>query len=326
MQTRGMTPDRVLAPRPRPALPRALPRGFSPPGHATTSEDAPCRSAPSPPRRSPTRSRAPPACARRCRSSSSPTTSRTSSSRSSTASRASPGKTLVVGGDGRYYNREVIQIVIKMAAANGFGRVLVGQGGLLSTPAASCVIRKHKAFGGIILSASHNPGGPDGDFGIKYNIGNGGPAPEKITDAIFARTRTIPEYRILDAPDLDLDRIGTRGWASMDGRGHRPGRGLPRADGRACSTSTPSARCSRAASRMRFDAMHAVTGPYATAILEGDLGAPAGTVRQRHAAARFRRPPSRPQPRPRQGALRPDDGRRRRPTSAPPRTATATAT
>ena len=97
---------------------------------------------------------------------------------------APAGAVLVVGGDGRYYNREAIQIILKMAATNGFGRVLVGQDGLLSTPAASCVIRKYGAFGGIILSASHNPGGPDGDFGIKYNIGNGGPAPEKITEAI----------------------------------------------------------------------------------------------------------------------------------------------
>ena len=104
-------------------------------------------------------------------------------------------QTLVVGGDGRYYNREVVQKVIRMAAANGFGRVLVGQGGLLSTPAASCVIRGRKAFGGIVLSASHNPGGPHGDFGIKYNIGNGGPAPEKITDAIYERSKVIESYR-----------------------------------------------------------------------------------------------------------------------------------
>ena len=96
------------------------------------------------------------------------------------------GKTLVVGGDGRYYNRDALQVILKMAAANGFGKVLVGCGALLSTPAASCVIRKYNAFGGIILSASHNPGGPDADFGIKYNTGNGGPAPEKITDAIIA--------------------------------------------------------------------------------------------------------------------------------------------
>ncbi len=108
------------------------------------------------------------------------------------------GQTLVVGGDGRFYNREAIQVVLKMAAAAGFGRVMVGKGGILSTPAASCVIRKHKAFGGIILSASHNPGGPHGDFGIKYNIGAGGPAPEKITDAIFAATeddQRVPHRR-----------------------------------------------------------------------------------------------------------------------------------
>ena len=119
------------------------------------------------------------------------------------------GKTLVIGGDGRYFNREVIQIALKMAAANGFGRVLVGQGGILSTPAASHVIRKYRAFGGIILSASHNPGGPNEDFGIKYNIGNGGPAPESITEAIYARSREIDEYRMIDAPDLDLDRLGS---------------------------------------------------------------------------------------------------------------------
>ncbi|MGO4836833.1 alpha-D-glucose phosphate-specific phosphoglucomutase, partial [Rhizobiaceae sp. 2RAB30] len=118
------------------------------------------------------------------------------------------GKTLVVGGDGRYYNREVIQKVIAMAAANGFGRVIVGQGGILSTPAASNIIRKFKAFGGLILSASHNPGGPREDFGIKYNIGNGGPAPEKITDAIFARTKTIDRFLIVDTGAVDIDRIG----------------------------------------------------------------------------------------------------------------------
>ena len=106
-------------------------------------------------------------------------------------------KTLVIGGDGRYYNPHVVQIAIRMAAANGFGRVIVGQGGLLSTPAASHLIRKNGAFGGIILSASHNPGGPDGDFGIKYNASNGGPAPEKITDAIFAKTKIISTYKLL---------------------------------------------------------------------------------------------------------------------------------
>jgi phosphoglucomutase len=187
------------------------------------------------------------------------------------------GATLVLGGDGRYYNREVVQIVLKMAAANGFGRVLVGRGGLLSTPAASCVIRGRKAFGGIILSASHNPGGPDGDFGIKYNVGNGGPAPEKITDAIFARTRTIAEYRILDAPDLDLDRIGTHSLGDMTVEVLDPV-----ADYRELMAGLfdfPAIRELFASGfTMRFDAMHAVTGPYASAILEADLGAPAGTV------------------------------------------------
>ncbi len=116
----------------------------------------------------------------------------------------------MIGGDGRYFNREVIQIAIKMAAANGFGKVMVGQGGILSTPAASNVIRKYKAFGGIVLSASHNPGGPNEDFGIKYNIGNGGPAPEKITDAIFARTKVIDAYKIADVADIDLDKVDRR--------------------------------------------------------------------------------------------------------------------
>src|SRR6201991_1003556 len=125
------------------------------------------------------------------------------------------GKTLVIGGDGRYFNDVAIQRIIRIAAANGFGRALVGQGGLLSTPGLSNVVRHHKAFGGIILSASHNPGGPDGDFGIKYNIGNGGPAPEKITDAVFARSKVIDRYLITDAPDVDLSTIGTQQSGDM---------------------------------------------------------------------------------------------------------------
>ena len=114
------------------------------------------------------------------------------------------GKTLVLGGDGRFFNSVAIQVILKMAAANGFGKVMVGQYGILSTPAASCLIRKYGTFGGIILSASHNPGGLSGDFGIKYNIGNGGPAPEKVTNAIYARSRKIREFKISDAPDVDL--------------------------------------------------------------------------------------------------------------------------
>ena len=119
------------------------------------------------------------------------------------------GGTLALGGDGRYYNRQAIQTIIRMAAANGVARIIVGQGGLLSTPAASCVIRKYRTNGGIILSASHNPGGPDGDFGIKFNTANGGPAPESVTEAIFARTLAISEYRTLESEDIDLDNIGS---------------------------------------------------------------------------------------------------------------------
>ncbi len=255
------------------------------------------------------------------------TMSRISSSRSSTALDGFKGKTLVIGGDGRYLQPTTsIQTIIRMAAANGFGKVMVGQGGILSTPAASHVIRKYKAFGGIILSASHNPGGPDGDFGIKYNIGNGGPAPEKITDAIFARTKVIDRYQDRrHRPTSTSTRIGTRRGRRHDGRGHRSGRRLCRADGDAVRFRRDP-RPVRRGFRMRFDAMHAVTGPYAKEILEDLLGAPNGTVLQRHAAAGFRRPSPRSQPRPRQGPLRRDDGRRTRRISAPPPTATATAT
>ena len=118
------------------------------------------------------------------------------------------GKTLVLGGDGRYFNDVAIQTILRMASAAGFGRVMVGQNGILSTPAASAVIRKRAAFGGIILSASHNPGGPDDDFGIKYNLGNGGPANETFTDALYKRTQEISQYRILDAEDINLARLG----------------------------------------------------------------------------------------------------------------------
>src|SRR5271155_5974882 len=126
------------------------------------------------------------------------------------------GKTFVLGGDGRYYNREAIQKVIRVAAANGFGRIVVGKGSLLSTPAVSALIRGIGAFGGIILSASHNPGGPQGDFGVKYNIGAGGPAPENVTEAIFAKSKAIATYKISDAPDIDIDRLGTVKVESMD--------------------------------------------------------------------------------------------------------------
>lgn len=187
-------------------------------------------------------------------------------------------QTLVVGGDGRYYNRQAIQIILKMAAANGFGRVLVGQGGILSTPAASCVIRKNNAFGGIILSASHNPGGPDEDFGIKYNTGNGGPAPESVTDAIYAGTKTITEYKILDASDIDLDRIATHSL------GHTTVEVIDSVTdyGALMETLFDFGQIKQLLSSGQFrfcmDSLHAVTGPYAKALFERRLNAPAGTV------------------------------------------------
>ena len=187
------------------------------------------------------------------------------------------GATLVVGGDGRFFNAEAIQTILKMAAANGFGRVLVGQNGILSTPAASCVIRKHGAFGGLVLSASHNPGGPNGDFGIKYNIGNGGPAPEKVTNAIFANTKAIDAYRILDAVDIDLSMLGSQPLGDMTVEVIDPVSDYQ--DLMAELFDFEAIRkMFEGGFRMRFDAMHAVTGPYATAILEGALGAAKGTV------------------------------------------------
>jgi phosphoglucomutase len=187
------------------------------------------------------------------------------------------GKTLVIGGDGRYYNREAIQKAIRIAAANGFGRIVVGKGGLMSTPAVSALIRAIGAYGGIILSASHNPGGPDGDFGIKYNIGNGGPAPEKITEAIFARTKSIAQYRTLEIPFVDIDTLGTRaiGDAALEI--------VDPVENYAALMRTlfdfGAIRALFASGfTMRFDAMHAITGPYAHAILEDELGAAKGTV------------------------------------------------
>lgn len=187
------------------------------------------------------------------------------------------GATLVLGGDGRYHNRVAIQSILRMAAANGFGRVLVGQNGILSTPAASAVIRSRKAFGGIILSASHNPGGPDGDFGIKYNAGNGGPAPENLTDEIYRRTGVITNYLTVQTVDVALNAVAVLQLGNMvvevidpvadylevmrslfDFRGLR--------------------RMFASGFRMRFDAMSAVSGPYARTLFEDELGAPVGTV------------------------------------------------
>ncbi|MBD2059372.1 alpha-D-glucose phosphate-specific phosphoglucomutase [Oculatella sp. FACHB-28] len=188
------------------------------------------------------------------------------------------GQTLVLGGDGRYYNRQSIQIILKMAAANGFGRVLVGQGGILSTPAASCVIRKNKAFGGIILSASHNPGGPEGDFGIKYNTGNGGPAPEKVTEAIYERSKTIEGYKILEAPDVDLDQIGISQLGEMTVEVIDSVSDYAELMESLFDFDRIRQLFASGQFRLCVDSMHAVTGPYAHAILEQRLGAPAGTV------------------------------------------------
>ncbi|WP_287976890.1 alpha-D-glucose phosphate-specific phosphoglucomutase [Sphingomonas sp.] len=185
------------------------------------------------------------------------------------------GATLVLGGDGRFLNREVIQKAIRIAAANGFGRVVVGRGGLLSTPAASNMIRIRKALGGLVLSASHNPGGPTEDFGIKYNIANGGPAPEGITDAIFARTKTIDRWRTIDADDIDLDALGEVSVGDMTVEVVDPV-----ANYAALMESLFDFPAIRGAGlTMAFDAMSAVTGPYATEILERRLGFAPGTVR-----------------------------------------------
>ncbi len=185
--------------------------------------------------------------------------------------------TLTLGGDGRYYNREAIQIILKMAAANGFGQVIVGQGGILSTPAASCLIRKYKTFGGIILSASHNPGGVDGDFGIKYNTENGGPAPEKITEAIFEKSKTIQHYKIIEAPDVALDVIGETNLAGMT---------VKVINGVTDYAELMESLFDFTAIKdlfvsgfsIKFDAMHAVTGPYAEEIFIKRLGAPSNSL------------------------------------------------
>jgi phosphoglucomutase len=185
--------------------------------------------------------------------------------------------TLTLGGDGRFYNKEAIQVIIKMAAANGFAKVLVGQNGILSTPAASNIIRKYQTFGGIILSASHNPGGPDDDFGIKYNTSNGGPAPEKITDAIFANSKHIRQYTFMDLPDVDLSSIGV---TTLDGfeveviDSVRDYADLMQSmfDFAAIQ------RWLDADHSLKFDAMHAVTGPYAKEVFVNRLGAPADSL------------------------------------------------
>ncbi|MCS6782575.1 MAG: alpha-D-glucose phosphate-specific phosphoglucomutase [Gloeomargarita sp. SKYBB_i_bin120] len=188
------------------------------------------------------------------------------------------GATLVLGGDGRFYNRTAIQTILKMCAANGIGRVLVGRGGILSTPAASCLIRKYHALGGIILSASHNPGGPNGDFGVKFNTSNGGPAPEKVTNQIYEYTQKIEAYCILEANDIDLDRLGPTRLGNMQVEVIDPVDDYAQLMQQLFDFDRLRELLTNGQFRMCFDAMNAVTGPYAHRILEEMLGAPAGTV------------------------------------------------
>jgi len=187
-------------------------------------------------------------------------------------------KTLVVGGDGRFYNLPAIQTIIRMAAANGIGKVIVGQNGLLSTPAVSCLIRKNQAVGGIILSASHNPGGPTGDFGIKYNIKNGGPAPEYLTNEIYKHTQKISDYLIVDTPDIDLATQEKYWLDDMAVVVIDPVSDYAGLMEHLFDFDLIKAMFDAGLFHMCFDAMHAVTGPYAFEILEERLGALLGTV------------------------------------------------
>jgi len=187
------------------------------------------------------------------------------------------GKTFVLGGDGRYFNDRAAQVILAMAAANGVARVIVGQGALLSTPAASHLIRLNKADGGVILSASHNPGGPEEDFGVKFNMPNGGPAPESVTEAIYSRSTTMAEYRVWEAPEIDLARIGRQHIGDMVVDVVDPVADYAALMERLFDFPAIRALFQRGF-RMRMDAMNAVTGPYAVEILENRLGAPKGTV------------------------------------------------
>ena len=200
------------------------------------------------------------------------------SSQFSTALTSSTGETLVVGGDGRFYNRHAVQVILRMAAANGFGKVMVGRGGLLSTPAASCVIRKYEAFGGIVLSASHNPAGENGDFGIKYNIGNGGPAPENITESIYAESRRISQYKTLDSTDIELDRLGSFKLGGMEIEVIDPVSDYAELMQTLFDFDCIHGLINSGLFRMRFDAMHAITGPYAVEIFEQRLGVTPDTL------------------------------------------------
>ena len=187
------------------------------------------------------------------------------------------GKVLVLGGDGRYFNDRAAQVILRMAAASGARKVIVGQGAILSTPAASNLIRQRGTDGGIILSASHNPGGPDEDFGVKFNMPNGGPAPEEVTNRIFAATKALTEYRILEAQDVDLSTVGVTRLGGMEVEVVDPVADYADLMERLFDFGSIG-DLFRSGFTLRFDAMHAVTGPYAVEILERRLGASAGSV------------------------------------------------
>lgn len=197
------------------------------------------------------------------------------------------GSTLILGGDGRYFNREAIQIILRMAAAAGFGRVILGQSGILSTPAASHLIRQYQAIGGIILSASHNAGGPEGDFGIKFNISNGGPAPEQLTEAIYEASKGIHSYQIAPIQPIPLDKLGTYELHGMPIEIIDSVTDYMALMESLFDFDKIAALLQADHFKMRFDAMHAVTGPYAHRILEERLGAPKGTVMHGQPLANF---------------------------------------
>jgi phosphoglucomutase len=188
------------------------------------------------------------------------------------------GKTLVLGGDGRYFNRQAIQTIIKIAAANGFAHLIIGQGGLLSTPAASHIIRKNQAYGGLILSASHNPGGPDEDFGIKYNVSNGGPAPENYTDAFFKRSKELTQYKIAEIADLDIDSIGEQEIDGLKITIIDPVTDYAELMASIFDFNLLKQSLSSGYISLVVDSMHAITGPYAKRIFEDMLGAKPGSV------------------------------------------------
>ena len=188
------------------------------------------------------------------------------------------GATLVLGGDGRFYNRSAIQVILRMAAANGVAHVWVGAGGLLSTPAASCLIRKYSSSGGIILSASHNPGGPEGDFGIKFNGPNGGPASETLTERIYQQSQQLDHFLIFDAGDIDIDQPGSRTLAGMTVEVVDPVEDYAALMESLFDFASIRQMFEKERFTMCFDGMHAITGPYAVEILERRLGAPQGTV------------------------------------------------